>query len=92
MTPQQAEILALQALTWLAGQDEIFHTFLGASGAAPQDLAARANEPQFLGMVMDFVLQEDEWVLEFARQAGIAPQQVMVVRQALPGGQEWHWT
>ncbi len=88
----RAEVLALQALGWLASQDDLLATFLGASGAAIDDLRDRATDPAFLGAVLDFVLMDDAWVLGFADHAQIAPLMVLRARAGLPGGDMPHWT
>lgn len=92
MKPDKAETLALQALGWLAGNDELFPVFLNASGASAGDVAARAGEAEFLGSVLDFLLMDDAWVMAFCDQAGLAYTLPMQARAALPGGAQTHWT
>lgn len=87
-----AETLALKALAWLIPNDELLPLFLGASGASEQDLRARASEPEFLGSVLDFLLMDDAWVIEFCDANSIAYDAVMPARAALPGGDQVHWT
>ena len=36
---EAAETVALQVLSWLAGNDELFPVFLGATGASGSDMA-----------------------------------------------------
>ncbi len=91
-TQASAETLALQALGWLAGQDELFQTFLGASGASAQEVAARATEPEFLGAVLDFLLMDDQWIIGFCDAAGLPYDRPLQARAMLPGGQGPHWT
>lgn len=88
----QAEVLALQALEWLAGQDDLLAGFLGASGAALADVPTRAGDPAFLGAVLDFILTDDAWVLGFAAAIAVPPDQVLRARAGLPGGDLPHWT
>lgn len=94
MTPSAdaAQTLALQALTWLVGNDEILPLFMGASGASGDDLRARAGEPEFLGAVLDFLMMDDAWIMAFCDDAGIGYDLPMQARQALPGGAQMHWT
>ena len=92
MTPEQAETLGLQALAHIAAQDDLLGAFLAAGGADMAELRARATEPAFLGAVLDFLLQEDQRVLDFAAGIGVAPTQPALARASLPGGQVWHWT
>ncbi len=92
MTRDLAETLALQALGWLLGQDELLPGFLSASGAAPGDLGRLAREPEFLAAVLDFLLQEDGMVMAFCDAAGLRYEAPMQARVLLPGGPGPHWT
>ncbi|MDM8166888.1 DUF3572 domain-containing protein [Roseovarius sp.] len=87
-----AEAIALQALGWLAGNDELLPVFLGASGASEADLRAGAEDPEFLGSVLDFLLMDDAWVLAFCADTGLDTSAPMAARAALPGGAQIHWT
>ena len=92
MARKEAEIVALQALGWLLGPSGLAEVFMGASGLAPQDLARRAEEPEVLAAVLDFVLMDDAWVLALAEAEGVTPEAVARARAALPGGTLPHWT
>ena len=87
-----AETLALQALGWLAGREDLWGVFLGATGAQAADLRARAEDPEFLASVLDFLLMDDDWVCAFAADAGLAPETIAPARAALPGGGLPNWT
>lgn len=91
MKAEYAETLALRALGWLAADDELFQSFLTASGLTVTELRERASEPGVLVSVLDFLLMSDDWVLGFAAEAGVAPQEPMTARQIL-AGPELHWT
>jgi len=91
MNSEQAETLAIQALSWLASDDEILGQFLNVSGAAPGDLRMRAAEPEFLGFVLDFILRDDKTILGFCEATGAAPEAVQQARFALGGGLP-NWT
>ncbi|MBY6089100.1 DUF3572 domain-containing protein [Pseudooceanicola sp. 502str34] len=92
MTREAAETLALQCLGWLAGQEDLIGVFLGASGASTEDLRTQAQDPEFLGSVLDFVLMDDTWVVQFCDAAGLSYHLPMTARAMLPGGQQVHWT
>lgn len=92
MQPEVAQVLAIQALGWIAGNDELFPLFLSATGAGMVELRARAADPEFLAAVLDFLLQDDRWVVAFCDAEGhpyTAPQSA---RAALPGGAVMNWT
>lgn len=89
---EAAETLALQALGWMAGEDGVLTAFLAASGAAPEDLSARALEPGFLASVLDFLLTDDAWVMAFCDAAGLRYEQPMQAAMVLGGARHRHWT
>jgi len=89
---ETAELLALQALGWLAGRDELLAQFLSASGASLADLPGAAQDPAFLASVLDFLLNEDAWVIGFCDATGYSYTEPMTARAFLPGGQARHWT
>lgn len=92
MKQDRAETIGLQALGWLAGNDEVFPVFLGSSGASEGDLKTRAADPAFLGAVLDFICMDDAWIVGFCDAAGLGYDMPMRARQALPGGGEMNWT
>lgn len=92
MQPEAAQVLALKALGWIAAEDELFPLFLGATGANLGDLRARAADPDFLAAVLDFLLQDDRWVVAFCDAQGQAYTAPQAARAALPGGAVVDWT
>lgn len=92
MKQDQAETIALRVLGWLVGNDDLLPAFMGATGAADEDLKARATEPEFLGSVLDFLMMDDVWVVQFCDAAGLAYDMPMRARQSLPGGADVSWT
>ncbi len=95
MTPlsqDSAELLAIEALSWLVGNDELLPVFLGSSGASEQDLRARAKDPEFLASVLDFLLMDDAWITGFCDAADYAYDFPVRARAALPGGAQVNWT
>lgn len=92
MKQESAETIALQALAWLAGHDELLPVFLGATGGSLDDLKSRATDPEMLVSVLDFICMDDAWVTEFCASAELEPHLPMAAREALPGGARVHWT
>ncbi|WP_417249944.1 DUF3572 domain-containing protein [Celeribacter sp.] len=92
MNEATAQTIALNVLTWLAGDDDLFAIFMGSSGMSAQELAQRAGEAEVLAAVLDFVTMDDAWVLRWAEETGGAPTAPMEARMALPGGAQVNWT
>lgn len=91
MKEEQAIGIGQDALIFLAGRPELLDACLAASGLASSDLRARAGEPDFLGFVLDFLLESDDRVTAFAAEAGLRPEAVARARVAL-GGAAPEWT
>lgn len=87
-----AQAIALKALTYIAGDEDLCQVFLGSSGASPADLREQAGNPVFLGSVLDFLAMDDQWVIGFCDANRLAYDQPMRARQSLPGGDMVHWT
>ncbi len=93
MKRESAETLALAALAWLVGNEELLPVFLGSTGADAEDLRRQAGDPVFLGSVLDFLTMDDAWVIAFCDANGL-PYEGPRCRPVtgLPGGEMTHWT
>ncbi|WP_135501458.1 DUF3572 domain-containing protein [Roseovarius aestuariivivens] len=89
---EAAETIGLECLAWLAGHEDLLGVFMGATGADRDTLREGAQDPVFLASVLEFVMQDDAWVVEFCAAAGRPNEAVQLARAALPGGQQTHWT
>ena len=78
-----AEIVAVQALSFIAGDSERLGAFLAETGIGPQSLRSAATDPQFLVSVLDFVLRDDTTVKAFAKASELHPTNIAAARQAL---------
>ena len=95
-----AEIVAIQALSFVAGDPERLGLFLAESGLGPETLRTAAADTQFLGSanmlrrqqeqrsVLDFVLRDDATVKAFADASKLHPTNIAAARQAL-GDPDW---
>ncbi|MGB3690856.1 MAG: DUF3572 domain-containing protein [Jannaschia helgolandensis] len=91
MRQDDAEVIALGALAWLA-QAELLDTFQSATGADRETIRGAAADPDFLGAVLDFVLLNDDWVQGVCTAQSLPFDRLLQARTALPGGQLPHWT
>jgi hypothetical protein len=78
-----AEIVAIQALSFVAGDPERLGLFLAESGIGPETLRTAAADPHFLANVLDFVLRDDDTVKAFAAVSQLHPTNIAAARQAL---------
>lgn len=86
MDKEQAETIALQALSFLAKDEELLAQFLMSTGLTPQELKKRLREPDLLGGVLDAILANDSVLLEFCNATSLSPDTLIMARRVLPGG------
>ncbi|MBY5932031.1 DUF3572 domain-containing protein [Tateyamaria omphalii] len=89
---ESAEVVGLQAVAWMAGNEELLPVFLGATGASEADMRAGVGDPAFLGALLDFIMMDDAWVTAFCDAHTLPYDAPMRARMALPGGGDVHWT
>jgi hypothetical protein len=78
-----AEIVAVQALSFIAGDAGRLGLFLAETGIGPETLRTAASDPQFLVHVRDFVLRDDATVKAFAAASQLHPTNIAAAHQAL---------
>jgi hypothetical protein len=78
-----AEIVAVQALSFVAGDPERLGLFLAESGIGPETLRTAAANPHFLAHVLDFVLRDDATVKAFAAASQLHPTNIAAAHQVL---------
>jgi Protein of unknown function (DUF3572) len=76
MTPEAAEALAIQALTFIAGDGERLGRFLAVTGIGPAEIREVAREQGFLVGVLDHLAADDRLLLAFSSETGIDPADV----------------
>lgn len=78
-----AEIVAVQALGFIAGDPERLGLFLAESGIGPETLRSAASDPKFLSSVLDFVMRDDATVEAFAKVSELHPTNIAAAHQVL---------
>jgi hypothetical protein len=78
-----AEIVAVQALSFIAGDPVRLGAFLAETGIGPETLRSAAADPRFLASVLDFVLRDDATVKAFADASQLHPTNIAAAHQAL---------
>ena len=78
-----AEIVAIQALSFIASVPERLGPFLAESGIGPETLRTAAADPRFLASVLDFIMRDDATVKAFASVSQLHPTNIAAAHQAL---------
>ena len=84
-TPENAEILALEGLAWLAGDQDGIQRFLDRSGIDAATLRQAADSPGMAVAVLDFLLENEDLLLRFCEGASISPKKLHLARYRLGG-------
>jgi hypothetical protein len=82
---ESAQVLALQALSFLAGDGEKLDKFLLTTGLDPAHLRQVAGDIGFQAGVLDFLLTHEDLLLDFAASENLRPEDVAAARSRLPG-------
>ena len=83
MTPERAEILALDALGWLAGRPEDMQGFLNLSGMDVAGLRDGAGTAGVSLAVIDFLMGNETLLLAFCEDNQLDPRKMQAARFAL---------
>jgi hypothetical protein len=86
LTRAEAEELAIQALTFIAGDSERLGRFLAVTGLGPTEIRSAAREPGFLVGVLDYMASDDRLIATFAGENDVNPADIDRGRIALAGG------
>ncbi|HVU22440.1 MAG TPA: DUF3572 domain-containing protein [Rhizomicrobium sp.] len=86
MTPDQAATVALKGLAYLVNFQPELNRFLELSGADRATLRERADEPEFLAALLDFMLANEAVMIDFCNDTFIDARLVHEARNVLSGG------
>jgi hypothetical protein len=87
MPQEAAEALAIQALTFIAGDGERLGRFLAITGIGPAEIREVARDQGFLAGVLDHLASDDRLLLAFSSETGCDPADIGKALAALGG----HW-
>jgi len=80
---EEAEAIAIDALTYLAGDAELLSRFLALSGLDIASLREAAAEPGFLAGVLAFIAGHERTLTEFAAATNQSPESVASANRTL---------
>ncbi|WP_312525565.1 DUF3572 domain-containing protein [Paracoccus sp. (in: a-proteobacteria)] len=85
MNTTQARDIADAGFAFIASDPELVGALLAQTGADVAGLRAMAAKPEFAVFVLDFLMEYDQRVLEFAASANIKPERLQMARMVLGG-------
>lgn len=77
------EIIAINALGFLAEDPARLSRFLDITGLNPATLRQAAGEPRFLASVLDYLMNDESLMLAFAAHHGASPETIAAASAAL---------
>jgi hypothetical protein len=85
MTAESAEVLALEGLGWLAGDESGIQRFMDQAGIDAGTLRETAGSPGTALAILDFLMGNEDLLLRFCESAGIEPKALHLARHRLGG-------
>ncbi len=79
----EAEALAIGALSFLASEEHRLASFLYQTGLSPADLRREAGSTELLAGVLDFIAADELLLLVFAAEQRIDPTRILHARHLL---------
>jgi hypothetical protein len=88
MSPEGAEALAIQALSFLAEDSERLTRFFSVTGLDPGGIREAASSPGFLAGVLAYLASDEKLASEFIAAAPCSADDIFRAHAAL-GGEPW---
>ncbi|MEM7749390.1 MAG: DUF3572 domain-containing protein [Pseudomonadota bacterium] len=82
---EEAEILGLRVLAFIASDPALLERFSSTTGVSVEDLRQRANSPEILLACCNEILRNEPDLLMFCANANIQPETVRVAEAILEG-------
>ena len=83
MSAEEAEVIALKALAFLAADQTRLSRFLALSGVDLDGLRAAASSPEFLVGLLNHLLEDESLLLTFAAEQELDPRLPAIAAQLL---------
>jgi hypothetical protein len=88
MNREAAEALGVDALVFLAADEDRLDRFLALTGLAPGDLRALSASPGFLAGVIDHLMTDERLLVAFAEEHRLDPMTIARASALLNGGHD----
>jgi len=85
MNKELAEITAIQAITFLAGDENHMSWLMNETGLSIADFSSIQENQDILAGVLDFLLTHENILLEFCEAQNIDPATLTKIRPFFPG-------
>jgi hypothetical protein len=89
MSREDAEAVAISALTYLSETPDLMQRFLALSGIEASTIREAAAEPHFFAGVLKFFLAHEPTLMALCAAREMEPQTVSAALEQLPGGADF---
>lgn len=86
MQQEEAQSIAITALSFLANDQKLLDRFMAISGIEGQDIRQAAASHGFFAGVLSFLLHDEPTLMDFCQNANIQPTHIIKAFTVLPGG------
>jgi hypothetical protein len=83
ITRDEAEAVALSALSYITTHEEALGRFLSMSGLEPGTIRHAAASPGFLAAILDYVASDEPLLLALAKELDARPERIMEAHRTL---------
>lgn len=80
-----ADMIAIRALGFLASEPERLGQFLAVTGLGPENLRAAASDAAFLASVLDYIMADETLLVTFAGNIAVPPERIAAAQALLSG-------
>lgn len=89
MDYDRAEIIAINGLSFIANDEKYLGGYLNLSGTNIEQLKENTTNPstmpQILASILDYLLQNEKYLVEFSQAYQVDPTDIAKARQLFPG-------
>lgn len=85
LNSKEAASIAISGLMHLANEPDTLSNFLSSTGVSPDELRECIDQPAFLTGVLDFFMNDEKILLEFAKAKNLNPEHISIARQLIAG-------
>jgi len=83
LTKEQAEVIGIAGLSYLAAEPERIGRFLAVTGLGPENIRAATKDPSFLPALLDYLLANEKDLVAFAEEMNLDPGSIIAARNLL---------
>jgi len=88
MNQDLADIIALQAVTYLLSDEKRISWLLGETGLSTTELQQSPDTPEILAGILDFLMAHEDMLIDFCDTNKIDPASFQRMRHFFPGGEQ----